>query len=804
MRPGEPIQTLRRTRYLRGVPVSATRRSVPLTISLASSWSFGVILVILAWILLAWPWLFGGAVIPWDAKIEFFPTVRFLAETWHRGQSTLWNPFLYGGWPLIADPQSLIFSPLFAALAWLVQRPTMAAVDRVELFHLLLAGLAVLGWFRIAGWSMLGGVFAALVAMLGGTVAGRLQHVGLIASYSWFALSLPLLRLALDHNSRPWALAAGVVIGILALGRDQVALLGCWALLAFVLHEALCSDRPLVWLRERLSVLFVTGAAALLLLAGPLVLTVQLANLSNRPAIPFEQAITGSLSPVNLLTMLAPDFFGSLGHYSKYWGPTNPRWPCCDWTDRSTNFLYVGVIPLAIVLVFGLCYRYIFAAEIRYPVLLAIGSGLYALGGHTPVFRFFFDIVPGVDRFRRPADAAFLFIFAFALIAGWLFSRLIEDPRPPHRLSRGWLCIVGGSLLGLVTYGLFLAYRFDEISHALPALAKGFVALALATLLLKVLARSPKTLRYLGGSWLLLLCLVDLRVHNAGSVLNAASSEDRRALAALEGEELGPALASLVAEASGPAGPPRVELFGLGGYWQKASLLFGLHNTLGYGPLRLAIYEETIGAGQNSHEPSRRFSALAPGYSSPLQRLLGARFVVAPVSPEAVDPQLPTGSMPLRTAWGTVRVYENPWALPRVMLVRRAIVLDEDRIRARQVWPPLDPTQAVILDRRPAEWTRWATRVDGSIAEPEVTVRRYGTTEVAISAATPFRTFLVLNDLWYPGWEVEVNGRPAELLRANLLFRAVALPPGRHEVVFRFRPWSLRNLASILHEVVFD
>jgi len=52
--------------------------------------------------------------------------------------------------------------------------------------------------------------------------------------------------------------------------------------------------------------------------------------------------------------------------------------------------------------------------------------------------------------------------------------------------------------------------------------------------------------------------------------------------------------------------------------------------------------------------------------------------------------------------------------------------------------------------------------------------------------------FLVVNDVQYPGWKAEVDGRPAPLWTANYLFQAVRVPAGEHRVSLRFAPGSVR------------
>jgi uncharacterized membrane protein YfhO len=58
-------------------------------------------------------------------------------------------------------------------------------------------------------------------------------------------------------------------------------------------------------------------------------------------------------------------------------------------------------------------------------------------------------------------------------------------------------------------------------------------------------------------------------------------------------------------------------------------------------------------------------------------------------------------------------------------------------------------------------------------------------------------TLLVLHDLYYPGWVVEIDGTAAPILRAGLLFRAVAVPAGSHRVTFRFEPFSRAALSAL-------
>src|SRR5215475_4105569 len=86
------------------------------------------------------PWLSGTVTIPWDAKAQFQPQLSFLARSLAQGQSPLWTPNVFAGWPQIADPQSMLFSPLHLLLAFLDPAMEFRSADAVTFVALFLGG----------------------------------------------------------------------------------------------------------------------------------------------------------------------------------------------------------------------------------------------------------------------------------------------------------------------------------------------------------------------------------------------------------------------------------------------------------------------------------------------------------------------------------------------------------------------------------------------------------------------------------------------------------------------------------------
>ena len=108
-----------------------------------------------------------------------------------------------------------------------------------------------------------------------------------------------------------------------------------------------------------------------LVVAGPTLLTLLLAEGSNRPAIDYAGAARGAVHPALLLTAVIPNLFGVDGPFVDYWGPPSPRWGESSYVlARNMGVLYAGALPFAL-LVAGVFKGVLWAREIR-PVTIGL------------------------------------------------------------------------------------------------------------------------------------------------------------------------------------------------------------------------------------------------------------------------------------------------------------------------------------------------------------------------------------------------------------------------------------------------
>jgi hypothetical protein len=747
--------------------------------------ALAVAMFVLCAIVIGWPWLSGRVTIPWDAKAHFQPQIQFLAQSLARGQSPFWAPFVFSGHPQVADPQAMIFSPPFLALALIDAAPSLWAVDATVLVMVALGGVALMLFFRDQGWHWVGGLIAALAFSYGGSMAWRIQHTGQVLSLAYLPIALVCLDRALARGSILYGVATGIVAAVIVLGRDQVALLAIYLLAAFGLWRILSAPQPRAAVRASLLPLGAGAVCALAIVAVPVMLTAVLAQESNRVSIDYAGAARGSLHPALLLTLVMPDVFGAAGRMEDYWGPPSFAWPETGlFIAQNMGQLYIGAIPLLLLLTAAVRGQ-LWAPEIRFFTCAAVVALLYALGWYTPVFRGLFTLLPGVSFYRRPADATFLVGALAAILAGYGAHRLFRDR--PADFVRGQAIVAAATLAVAASFAIALGLwlgRVPRLPLPLSAAAVSFAvaALALAWAKPSIAVRPLQVAVVLAG-----VTTVDLAYNNGP---NSSTAQPPSMYEVLEPGTHNATIAILKSKVVADATRrDRIELAGLGFHWPNASLTHGLENTLGYNPVRLALYSAATGAEDHVGLPDQRqFAPLFPSYRSTLVNLLGLRFIVTGAPIETIDPSLKPGDLPLVARTSDGYIYENPDALPRVLFATEARAADFDRMLADGVWPAADLRSTVLLERAPA-----ATATPRRAGQ--VRIVSYRNTEVILEADGADGGWVVLNDLWHPWWVAEIDGKPAEILRANVLFRAVVVQPGRHIVRFRFRPVA-RALAT--------
>lgn len=759
----------------------------------------GVILALLGSCVLLFPGvLFGGeAFFSRDIAPFFYPMKAFLAESVRGGDLPLWNPWVLNGEPFFATLQP---GALYPGSLLLYLLPLPFAFSLLLVLHFPLAGLGV--WVLLRRWGH--GALPSLVGALGFTLGGYFVSLGNFPNNLQTVAWLPWVAVAWDR----WLAGGGRREAVVFAAACAVAFLGgepqmlAIGLLLVLLHGLVDVEVRRVPPFRQLAVWAGAGVLAMGLAAVQLLPFVEYVGESVRTLeIGLEYAARRSLEPAALLHLLVPPALnaGVHGFTTRYLSTAGVPW-------------LLSVYPGVLVLLLGAVG--VSAPPSRRWLLFWSATGatglILALGPHTPLYPALFRWVPLVRPFRYPEK--FFFLTAFALVV--LAARGMEVWRAGrgdrYMLVAGLpvlalLAAVTGTLLGGA--GPVRAACAGPLQGALlcadpPATAtlylpraSGAMALVAAVLLLAVLAARGRIGRSTaaGSAALLLAFDLALAARAVNPSVDASVYETRpwtsRVMSERGGDPQGYRFrGSSLSAAMGSIVTVR-------GAWELSNMYLDFQ-TLGpnvgmlFGHLAqdglqgvelasVALTQEAVLHGWTP-EPVRLLRMAAVRYYADATRyadtLRGLRLV-------ATAPDLP------------IRLFEIPDPLPRAYLVTEwERAPSQAAALARALHPELPLHLRVVLEEEPP----LALPAEGPAAGTElpppghVVGERYEADVLALRARAERPALLVLTDRYYPGWEVEVDGAPARVLRANGIFRAVAVPAGESRVTFRFQPGSLR------------
>ncbi len=740
----------------------------------------------------------------------------FYVEQWQtHGWFTVpqWNPYIFGGLPFVEAFHGDIFYPFSKFKNMELLFPWWKWLGLELLYHIFFAGVFMYLCARRFGL----GKIASLLAGVAYTYAGYLisfvapGHDGKIYVTTLFPLVVMFLHMGFAAQPVHWRTRwfdlkwspllcfsmTGLVIGLILLSpHAQMAYFTLWVVSLYSAFRLILlwydtkSIKPCVKpaLLTTFAVVIGVAISAIQFYPGYIYTKQFSPRAADDSKHGWEWATSWSLHEEEAMSLLIPEFSG-----------TNTRTP--ETVYWGKNFFKDNSEAVPVTALFAAMIGLFFARgrERWFFGGLALFALTYALGATTPLFHLYY-LIPNVPSLRAPSMIMFLFSFSIALLAAMGVQTLIDrretkereaTPKSERTLSRYVLVVpalflvlalafsgAGESMLKLWT-SLFYdnvgsptaqGYsKWDMAMANLPAIKAGawfsFLAVALAAAVIWLYRRGS------AGRWLLLGLSIIV-------VLNGMRFNGR--------------FISTVDFARVSQKTPTIQfLEQQPGQFRTADLTSDLASNLrDYSSLQDNIYPEfdlAIPYGYHGNQ-LRWYDQLAggPGLANRLNprflNLVGAEWLVIPSNQGIPDGFF--GPLPVTAAatFGQVSVWRNPNRLPRVFLADRyQVVPDRADIYPYILQGSEDLSRLVYLENEPTP----APQAD-SLPSGTAEITAYTLDSIVVAVSTDRPQVLVLTDSYYDAWQASVDGEPAEVLRADGAFRAVALPGGAQTVVFTF------------------
>jgi len=683
-----------------------------------------------------------GNVVGNDVTAQYSFWRSFFATSVQNGMGVpFWNPYVFSGTPFVGNPQTEIFCPfVWASLIF----NSDLLFGWLFIFEVFLIGVFTFLFARKLAMSEYAALFSAITFMFSATVVLRVYagHLSILDSLVWFPLILLFYERSFTHNRILNGLGAGIAMGLMVLGGAlQIALYGMFVCFAYLIARTFFFT-TIPTLKDKIKhlaiILFLSVCLCIAVSAIQILPTWEYSQFSNRDGgVGYNFSTALSLPASALETLIIPDASG------------NPLGPLThNFVNPSVRYwefgFYLGILPLLLVVIALIFHR------TRHAILfffLAFFSLLFSFGAYFPLYRMFYDFIPGFSMFEIPARMLFVFTFSLAVVAGFGFDAIFEPAESGNKRCEAVICNPGVHLASVciaASGGILIAVLFLENLLSPPYLEPvifvwiAFTAVfCFAPLFLKqseavVLRRKLLMIILIG------ILIADLFVFGIRFIETKSPAEVYK----------NPGFIPVIKNET----DPYFRIYDETGLLnQDIAYRNNLYLINGYDPTWLKEYRTFFIQSQpglyNAGPESWNQGALIENFD--ILRLLNVRYIV---TNRHYDSYGITG---LQCVYDndSVLVYRLNFTYPRAYMI-----------------PESEFENKTPISVQPAD------------------IEKYSPNTIVVNVTTSAPEYLILSEVYYPGWTARDNAEPKEIVRYQGIFRAVYLNPGPHRVTFTYFP----------------
>jgi len=335
------------------------------------------------------------ASIQWDAADYYYVVQKYFADEVHSGRMPFWTPYVWSGYPFLADPQVGAWYPL--NWPFFVFGVLPRTIQFENFVHSLVACVGAYALaFRFVS-DKRAAAFAGMCYGLCGWFVGHSSHTTMVEAAAWLPWLL-LAYLCWEAAHRGQCVVWGILLSglIVVAGHFQTTLYSFLALGLFAIARWISGPPQKLWQRSVVLLIPVGGVflSAIHTLPG-----LELARQSMRATFSAITRTEGFIHPRSLLTLIYPDSYGLLS--GNYRGPS----------DLTQYYLYAGLLLLPLAAA-GLKDR-----SVRWIGILLAGFCVWYAVGHKGGLYYLIARLPAFSSIRAPINIWFVPTLALALLA---------------------------------------------------------------------------------------------------------------------------------------------------------------------------------------------------------------------------------------------------------------------------------------------------------------------------------------------------------------------------------------------------